>query len=110
MMAMHLPRQVGFIRQLFVRSVRTNFGPPSRLPDIFQLLILAVTVNVKVGLWFLISNFRRVLNVAYALFWAIPQRLWLKCQRFGTLPHLHRPVGILAYEDGIDRVFRNVGI
>jgi hypothetical protein len=32
-------------------------------------------------------------------------------RRFGTLRlfHLHRQVHILAYEDGTDTVFRNVG-
>ena len=60
----------------------------------------------------------------YVFFWVIPRRLNLICRRFGTLClfHLHRQVGIpqlfsnlviiylLAYEDGTDRVFRNVGI
>jgi len=50
----------------------------------------------------------------YVFFWVIPRRLNLICRRFGTLClfHLHRQVGIylLAYENGRDRVFRNVGI
>jgi hypothetical protein len=41
-----------------------------------------------------------------AFFWVNPLRLNFVCRRFGTLFHLHRP----AYEDGTDRVFRNVGI
>ena len=46
----------------------------------------------------------------YAFFWVIPRRLKFICRRFGILClfHLHRQVG--AYEDGTDRVFRNVGI
>jgi hypothetical protein len=51
---------------------------------------------------FLISNFRRVVNVlCFFFFWVIPRRLNLVCRRFGTLYifHLHR-----------HRVFRNVGI
>jgi hypothetical protein len=55
------------------------------------------------------------LNLLYTFFWVIHRRLKFTCQRFGTLClfHLHRRVGmkyLLAYEDGIDRVFRNVGI
>ena len=44
----------------------------------------------------------------YVFFWVVPRRLNYMCRRFGTLYlfHLHRP----AYEDGTDRVFRNVGI
>jgi hypothetical protein len=67
----------------------------------------------------------------YVFFWVIPRRLNFVCRRFGTLClfHLHRleptfscinTLTILkpsyyssylpAYEDGTDRVFRNVGI
>jgi len=54
----------------------------------------------------------------YAFFCVIPQRLNFVCRHFGTLClfHLHRRVGVKnssylpAYEDGTDRVFRNVGI
>ena len=52
----------------------------------------------------------------YAFFWVIPLRLDFICQRFGTLClfHPHRREGMKkylpAYKDGIDRVFRNVGI
>ena len=64
--------------------------------------------------FFLISSFRRVLN---AFIWAIPGRLNFVFQRFGTLClfYLHRQVGMKnssylpAYEDGTDRMFRNVG-
>ena len=44
----------------------------------------------------------------YAFFWVIPWHLNFIWRRFGTLClfHLHRP----AYEDGTDRVFRNIGI
>ena len=60
---------------------------------------------------FLISKFRCVL---YVFFWVIPRRLNFICRRFGTLflSHLHRQVGLHlpAYEDGTDRVFRNVGM
>jgi hypothetical protein len=52
----------------------------------------------------------------YAFFWVIPLRLNIICQRFGTLCmfHLHRRVDMKNssylpdYEDGTDRVFRNV--
>jgi hypothetical protein len=30
----------------------------------------------------------------YAFFWVINQRLWFICQRYGTLFHLHRRVGM----------------
>ena len=51
----------------------------------------------------------------YAFLWVIPRRLNFICRRFGKLClfHLHRQVGVWntpAYEDGTDRVFRNVGI
>jgi hypothetical protein len=48
----------------------------------------------------------------YVLFWVIPRRLNFVCLCFGTLClfHLHRQVDLPAYEDGTDRVFRNVGI
>ena len=62
----------------------------------------------------------------YTFFWVIPRHLNLIYRRFGTLClfHLHRLVGMKnfgvfilqhssylpAYEDGTDRVFRNVGI
>jgi len=60
-------------------------------------------------------------SVLYAFFWVIPRRLNFICRRFGTLClfHLHRQVGVKnennsshlpAYEDGTNRVFRNVGI
>jgi hypothetical protein len=56
------------------------------------------------------------MSVLYAFYWVIPRRLNFICRHFGTLClfHLHRRVGIKkylpAYEDGTDRVFRNVGI
>jgi hypothetical protein len=51
----------------------------------------------------------------YAFFWVIPRRLNFIYRRFGILClfHLHRQVGtknLHAYEDGTERVFRNVGI
>ena len=52
----------------------------------------------------------------YVLFWVFPRRLIIVCRRFGTfyLFHLHRLdvryTSHPAYEDGRDRVFRNVGI
>ena len=60
---------------------------------------------------FLISNFRRVLNHVCILL-GIFRRLIVVCRRFGTLYlfHLHRLDSHPAYEDGTDRVFRNVGI
>ena len=64
--------------------------------------------------------------VLYIFVWVIPRRLNFICRRLGTLClfHLHRHVGVewgeefsnlviihlLAYEDGTDRVFQNVGI
>ena len=54
----------------------------------------------------------KVLFILYAFFWVITRRLEFICRRFGTLClfHLHRQVGLPAYEDGTDTVFRNVGI
>ena len=60
----------------------------------------------------------------YVFFWVFPRRLIVVCRRFGTLYlfHLHRldmkyevrsmilHPSYPAYEDGTDRVFRNVGI
>jgi len=53
----------------------------------------------------------------YAFLWVIPRRLNFIFRRFGTLYlfHLRGQVGacntqIPAYEDGTERVFRNVGI
>jgi hypothetical protein len=49
-----------------------------------------------------------VFCMLYVFFWVIPRRLNFICRRFGTLYlfHLH----LLAYEDGTDRVFQNIGI
>jgi hypothetical protein len=64
----------------------------------------------------------------YVFFWVIPQRLNFISRRFGTLYlfHLYRQEGdysicpifigkkvimhLLAYEDGTDSVFQNVGL
>jgi hypothetical protein len=56
---------------------------------------------------FLEKNF-----LLYAFFWGITWLLEFKCRRFGTLClfDLHRQVDLPDFEDGIDRVFRNVGI
>ena len=58
--------------------------------------------------------------ILYVFFWVFPRRLIVVCRRFGTLClfHLHRldmnyevlHTSYPAYEDGTDRVFRNVGI
>ena len=66
---------------------------------------------------------KHVCTILYVLFWVFPRRLIFVCQCFGTLYlfHLHmldmkhKVWSILhtsypAYEDGTDRVFRNVGI
>ena len=57
------------------------------------------------------------IEMLYVFFWVIPRRLNFICRRFGTLClfHLHRQVDVEflhlpAYEEGTDRVFRNVGI
>jgi hypothetical protein len=51
----------------------------------------------------------------YVFFWVIPLLLNFISRRFETLYlfHLHRQEGdihLLVYEDGTDRVFRNVGL
>jgi len=58
----------------------------------------------------MIDTFPSKLTELYAYFWVILRRLNFICRRFGTfcLFHLHRRVP--AYEDGADRMFRNVGI
>jgi len=53
------------------------------------------------------------ISFLYSFFWAIPRRLNIMCRRFGPLFHLHtsceqNPVHT-PYEDGTDRMFRNVG-
>jgi len=65
----------------------------------------------------MISNFCRVLNVVCFLLGDSPvSEIYMPTFR-NTLFHLHRQVGacrmhthLPAYEDGTDRVFRNVGI
>jgi len=51
--------------------------------------------------------------ILYSYLYTIPQRLNFMCRRFGTLFHLHswckHSSCLTAYEDGTDRVFRNVG-
>ena len=51
---------------------------------------------------------RCVSSLSFVFFWVIPRRLIYICRRFGTLsvPSSKAP----AFEDGTDRVFRNVGI
>ena len=53
------------------------------------------------------------------IFWVFPRRLIIECRRFGTLYlfHLQRldmkcelHTSYPAFEDGTDKVFRNVGI
>ena len=65
-------------------------------------------VVLKFSLLFLISSFRRVLYVVCFLLgnYQVSGVYMLMFQN--TLFHLHRQVP--AYEDGTDRVFRNVGI
>jgi len=66
---------------------------------------------------FLISNFRRVLNVVFFLVGNFPASEFCMPTFRNTLFHLYKQVGIEttflhlpAYEDGTDRVFRNVGV
>jgi hypothetical protein len=44
-------------------------------------------------------------------FWVVVRRMVSNSRHFGTLClfHLHRQVDALAYEDGTDIVFRNIG-
>jgi len=51
-------------------------------------------------------------DMLYAFFWVIPRHLNFIRPCFATLClfHLHRQVGVPAYEDGTDTVFQNVGI
>jgi len=57
----------------------------------------------------LISNFRRVVNVAFFI-WVIPRRLKFMCRRSGTLCSIFiGPLVHTTYKGGRDRVFRNVG-
>ena len=62
---------------------------------------------------------KRNKKLLYAFFWVNTRRLEFICRRFGTLCpfHLHRQVDVSrfyshlpVYEDGTDRVLRNVGI
>jgi len=46
----------------------------------------------------------------YAFLWVIARRLNFVCRRFGTLCLLNLQRQVPAYEDGTDKVFRNVGI
>jgi hypothetical protein len=57
-----------------------------------QVSAAFITTNDK----FLISNFRRVVNVYVFSFWVIPRGLNFVCWRFGKhcLFHIHRQVGI----------------
>ena len=50
--------------------------------------------------------------VLCVIFWVFPRRLIIECRRFGTLClfHLQRLDSYPAFEDGTDKVFRNVGI
>ena len=50
--------------------------------------------------------------IYYVFFWVVPRRLNYIWGRFGTLYlfYFHRQVLPPAYEDGTDKVFRNVGI
>jgi len=65
---------------------------------------------------FFISNFRRVLNVVCFLLGSSPVSEFYMPTFRNTLFNLHKQVGMKytsylpAYEDGKDRVFRNVGI
>jgi hypothetical protein len=85
--------------------------------------------NKSVNSWF---QAFAAFYMLYAFFWVIIRRLEFKCRRFETLCllHLHRQVDVSrmklgirkflflflfcshlpAFEDGTDRVFRNVGI
>ena len=58
----------------------------------------------------LISSFRRVLYVVWFLLGNYPASGFYMPTFRNTLFHLHRQVHLPAYEDGTDRVFRNVGM
>ena len=49
-------------------------------------------------------------NILYAFFWVIPRRLNFICRRFGTLFHLHRPVGMKYVPKRRHIKFRRRGI
>ena len=60
---------------------------------------------------------RRTQDILYIFFWVFPRRLIkiVVCRRFGTLYQFHLQrldvhTSHPAFEDGTDRVFRNVGI
>ena len=51
-----------------------------------------------------------VFRMLFVFFWVIPRRLIYICRHFGTLYLFHLQRQAPAFEDGTDRVFRNVGI
>jgi hypothetical protein len=53
-----------------------------------------------------LEAYKLVIILLYVFFWVIPRRLNFICRRFSNLVIIN----LLAYEDGTDRVFRNVGI
>ena len=90
------------VRPFFVAYQRgsycTDFYCNFKVGDVFETLIR------KIQIWLKSGNKYRLL---YAFFLVIPRRLNFICRRFGTLcVYTHLP----AYEDGTDRVFRNVGM
>ena len=77
---------------------------PSSAPRFLLSFCLSFSFLVYVLFLFLISNFRRVLNLVYILLGISPAS---DC----GLPTFRNPLSVpSSYEDGTDRVFRNVGI
>jgi hypothetical protein len=73
--------------------------------DIIRGILLCYLTELFVSMYvaFLISNFRRVLYVVCFLLGDSPASIPIL---FSNLVIIH----LLAYEDGTDRVFRNVGL
>ena len=74
-----------------------------------QPLPVTASCNQSLHSWF--QTFA-VFWIYYVFFWVFPGRLNYIFRRFGILYllHLHRQMVSPAYEDGTDKVFRNVGI
>ena len=80
----------------------------------FTYVRTCVYVCLCIYVYMYACNVYQISFIFYSFFWVISRRLNFICRRFGTLCSIF--IGgvsiytFTAYEDGTDRVFRNVGI
>ena len=78
------------------------------------VIVVVVVVVVVFGIALVVADLyeytlRKQIVILYSFFWVIVRRLNFIYRRFGTLCSIFIGYMDTTYEDGTDRVFRNVG-